>query len=58
MTKTYTLIMLNQQGASEQTEHATKAAVRKQIRTWDARHMTARVLRDGRAIYQGRALRF
>lgn len=57
---TYTLIMLNSQGASEETRnHATKADVRRQIRTWQAKGMTARVFTsDGEDIYDGSALSF
>lgn len=56
----YTLIMINKQGASEQTrEHASKTDVRRQIRTWDAKDMTARVYTsDGECIYDGSALSF
>ena len=56
----YTLIMINEQGASEETRnHATKAAVRREIRTWHARGMTARVYTsDGECIYNGSALSF
>ena len=57
---TYTLIMLNKQGAAEKTrEHASKADVRRQIRTWEAKGMTARVYTsDGECIYDGSALSF
>ncbi len=58
MEATYTLIMLNAQGASEETGHDTKAAVRRQIRTWEARKMTARVIVDGFTVYDGPALKF
>lgn len=57
---TYTLIMINAQGASEETRnHASKAEVRRQIRTWDAKDMTARVYtNDGACIWDGSALSF
>jgi hypothetical protein len=57
---TYTLIMINKQGASEETcNHASKADVRRQIRTWDAKGMTARVCTsDGDFVYEGSALSF
>ena len=57
---TYTLIMINNQGASEETcNHTTKAAVRREIRTWAAKGMTARVYTsDGERIYDGSALSF
>ena len=57
---TYTLIMINNQGASDETRnHATKAAVRREIRTWNAKGMTARVYTsDGDCIYDGSALSF
>ena len=57
---TYTLIMLNKQGASDETrEHSSKADVRRQIRTWDAKDMEARVYTsDGECIYVGSALSF
>jgi hypothetical protein len=57
---TYTLIMINEQGASEETRnHSTKADVRREIRTWDAKAMTARVYTsDGECIYDGPALSF
>ena len=57
---TYTLIMLNKQGASEETlYHPSKAAVRRAIRRWRARGMTARVYTsDGELIYDGPALSF
>ena len=53
----YTLTMRNEQGATEVTKHNTKAAVRAQIRTWDARNMTATV-RDEKTkeTYEGSAL--
>lgn len=55
----YTLILLNVQGASTQTEHESKAAVRRHIRTWKAKGMTARVYKDsGELIYEGSALGF
>lgn len=55
----YTLIMLNKQGASEETKHATKAAIRAHIRQWDAKGMTARVIdANGETIYDGSALSF
>lgn len=53
----YTLIMLNDQGASEETNHASKAAIRRHIRTWSGK-MTARVYRDAECIYDGPALSF
>lgn len=57
---TYTLIILNNQGASEETrEHDSKADVRRQIRTWDSATMTARVYTsDGDCIHAGSALSF
>ena len=57
---TYTLVMLNSQGASESTYYLpSKAAVREQIRTWDAKGMTARVwTSDGQSIWDGPALSF
>jgi hypothetical protein len=56
---TYNLIMLNAQGASEESEHASKDAVRLKIRTWDARNMTARIYdSNGNLIYEGPALGF
>lgn len=56
---TYTLIVLNSQGASEQTSHDTKSAVRSAIRAWaDPKNMTARVFEDGTQIYDGKALGF
>ena len=54
----YTLIMLNSQGASEETKHTTKTMVRRQIRTWDAKDMTARVYAAAELIYEGSALGF
>lgn len=57
---TYTLILINKQGASAETiNHTTKADVRREIRTWDAKGMTARVYTsDGECIYDGSALSF
>jgi hypothetical protein len=57
---TYTLIMINEQGASEETRYLiSKADVRRQIRTWDAKGMTARVYTsDGECVYDGSALSF
>jgi hypothetical protein len=57
---TYTLIMLNEQGASEETRnHSTKAEVRRQIRTWNAKDMTSRVYTNqGVRVYEGPALSF
>lgn len=57
---TYELILLNDQGASVKTgTHPTKAAVRREIRTWDAKPMKARVYNsDGECIYDGTALSF
>lgn len=60
-THTYTLIMLNAQGASEQTiDIYSKAQVRRTIRQWDAKSMTARVYvdSDSAPIYDGPALGF
>lgn len=55
----YTLIMLNAQGASEESRHSTKASARRKIRTWGAKGMTARVYTsDGACIYEGSALSF
>ena len=57
---TYMLIMINKQGASEETRnHATKSDVRREIRAWDAKGMTARVYTsDGECIHDGSALSF
>lgn len=57
---TYTLIMINKSGASKETRnHPTKAAVRREIRTWNASGMTARVYNtDGDCLYDGSALSF
>jgi hypothetical protein len=57
---TYTLIVINKQGASDQTSNLpTKAAVRREIRTWDAKDLTARVYTsDGACVYDGSALSF
>jgi len=57
---TYTLIVSNSSGASEETRDlATKVAVRRQIRIWDAKGMTAVVrTSDGVEIYRGSALGF
>lgn len=54
----YTLIISNDSGATEQTSHSTKAAVRRQIRTWHAADMAAVVSIDGTEIYSGSALSF
>jgi hypothetical protein len=56
----YTLIMITKSGASEETSnHSSKAAVRREIRTWDAKGMVARVYTcDGECIYNGSALSF
>lgn len=56
----YTLIMINKQGASEDMgNHTSKADVRRAIRIWDAKGMTARVyMSDGECIYDGPALSF
>lgn len=56
----YTLIMRNSQGASDKTQHETKAAIRRQIRTWDAKGMTCTVYndKDGSVVYDGSALSF
>jgi hypothetical protein len=60
MKNTYTLIMFNKQGASEETNDLpSKSAVRRVIRTWDAKGMTARVyITGGACIYDGSALSF
>ena len=57
---TYTLIKNTKSGASEETRnHPSKAAVRREIRAWDAKGMVARVYRcDGECIYNGSALSF
>jgi hypothetical protein len=57
---TYTLVVINQQGASEESEHASRAAVRGQIRRWsDPENLTARVWDDGGTqVYDGPALGF
>ena len=57
---TYTLIMINKQGAAAETRnHTTKADVRRGIHAWDAKGMTARVYTsDGECIYDGPALSF
>jgi len=59
-TDNYTLIIINRQGASEETEHATKASIRRSIHTWsDPENLQARVWDDGGAqIYDGAALGF
>ena len=56
----YTLLMFNNQGACEETSHATKAEIRRQIRTWNAKGMGARVIDNetGETIHQGTALSF
>ncbi len=54
----YTLVMIGDGGATEQTSHSTKAGVRAQIRTWDARGMSASVSDEGKEIYSGSALSF
>lgn len=57
----YTLIMSNDQGASEETRgHKTKTKVRSQIRTWQAKGMRAVVIdtRTYTVIYEGSALGF
>jgi hypothetical protein len=56
----YRLWMSNTQGATEETSHHTKARTREQIRTWDARNMTATVVdaQSGETIYEGSALGF
>ena len=54
-----TLIMINKQGASQETDHNNQSAIRRQIRTWQARGMTARVFDDnGECIYDGPALSY
>ncbi len=57
---TYTLIVINKQGASEETRnHTSKSSVRREIRTWNAKGMTARVYTSyGECIYDGSALSF
>ena len=52
--------MITKSGASEETRnHPTKAAVRREIRAWDAKGMDARVYTcDGKCIYYGSALSF
>ena len=54
----YELIISNDQGATETTNHRSKASVRRQIRTWQARDMTAKVYVGSTAVYSGRALSF
>lgn len=56
----YILVVINKQGASEETRYQTKAAVRAAIRTWaDPRNLTARVwTSEGEQIYDGTALGF
>lgn len=56
----YSLIVLNAQGASEETKHSTLDAVSQQIGSWDAADMTARVYNKdtGALVYEGAALDF
>jgi hypothetical protein len=56
----YDLIMLNDQGASEETHHRTLKGVAAQIDTWsDPENMTARVFDgDGKLVYEGPADEF
>lgn len=57
---TYTLVVINEQGASQESDHATKADVRAAIRNWsDPQNLKARVWDDGGTkIYDGSALGF
>jgi hypothetical protein len=56
----YTLVVINKQGASEESGHATRIDIRTAIRNWaDPQNMTARVWDDGGVqLYDGPALRF
>lgn len=54
----YRLTVRNGSGASEQTSHRSKRGVRKQIRTWEARHMSCTVEDHEALIYDGPALGF
>jgi hypothetical protein len=57
---TYTLVVINNQGASQESEHTTKAEVRDAIRSWsDPENLQARVWDDGGTqVYDGSALGF
>jgi hypothetical protein len=57
---TYTLTISNSSGANEETRGlVTKADVRRQIRTWDAKGMLATVrTSEGEEVYSGSALSF
>lgn len=54
----YRLTMVNDSGACETTSHVSRAAVRRQIRIWQAERMTCSVYCDGVLVYSGSALSF
>lgn len=56
----YALYLYNDQGAVDGTQHQNKAAIRAEIRRWDAKKMRARVINriSGIEIYSGPALSF
>lgn len=54
----YTLIILNLNGRDETTQHETKTAVRRHVRSYDIPFLRARVYKNGELIWNGSALSF